>query len=279
MTEFDRLRQAIDDSIQKVRELPPFSGPTFSTEALKDEVIPILEQAKETIWESKERFKRLDKLNQEIDTVRDEIISPVNDRIESSRRSNSMLGFAGLLVGALSVVFSFIFALQPRDRDPAYDDLFVNLVRGSTPETFVASSLNAPQDPPVFDDLMYRPDSREPLLHSKIELNRLLNVMYYVPGLRVKLTGYTDSFGNKKKNLKRSQERAERARGFLVQNGIDVDRVTTDSRGESQPVAGNSSRIGRELNRRVEINVIGWPKLDSTAASEHAGTEQAGRVE
>jgi len=68
------------------------------------------------------------------------------------------------------------------------------------------------------------------------------------------IAGYTDSVGEEAYNQKLSERRAQAVRQYLVDNfGIDPNRLVARGRGESNPVADNSSEAGRAENRRVEI--------------------------
>ena len=72
----------------------------------------------------------------------------------------------------------------------------------------------------------------------------------------VVVIGHTDSTGNERKtNLPLSQSRAESVAGYLVGQGIPRARITAYGVGSSQPVASNKTAQGRELNRRVEIEL------------------------
>ncbi|MEQ8494774.1 MAG: OmpA family protein [Gammaproteobacteria bacterium] len=73
------------------------------------------------------------------------------------------------------------------------------------------------------------------------------------PHVRLELVGHTDSVGDATYNRKLSQQRADAARDYLVAQGIDADRLSTAGRGESTPIADNSTAEGRAENRRVEI--------------------------
>lgn len=72
--------------------------------------------------------------------------------------------------------------------------------------------------------------------------------------------GHTDSIGTDAYNQKLGQRRAEAVKAYLVSQGIDKNRIYTESKGESQPVADNRTREGRAKNRRVEVEVVGTVK-------------------
>ena len=69
--------------------------------------------------------------------------------------------------------------------------------------------------------------------------------------------GHTDSTGSSALNQKLSVARAESVKAFLVSKGIEKNRVYTEGKGESQPVADNKTAEGRAKNRRVEVEVVG----------------------
>jgi outer membrane protein OmpA-like peptidoglycan-associated protein len=70
------------------------------------------------------------------------------------------------------------------------------------------------------------------------------------------VAGYTDNVGHEAYNYDLGQRRATSVAGYLVGNkGLDPTQVRVVSYGESKPVADNSSRSGRRMNRRVEILV------------------------
>jgi OOP family OmpA-OmpF porin len=72
--------------------------------------------------------------------------------------------------------------------------------------------------------------------------------------------GHTDSVGADAYNQKLSVRRAESVKAYLVSKGVEPNRVYTEGKGEKQPVASNSTKDGRQKNRRVEIEVIGTRK-------------------
>ncbi|VTU15604.1 MULTISPECIES: outer membrane protein OmpA [unclassified Variovorax] len=69
--------------------------------------------------------------------------------------------------------------------------------------------------------------------------------------------GHTDSIGTVAYNQRLSVRRAEAVKAYLVSKGIERNRVYTEGKGKSQPVADNRTKEGRAKNRRVEIEVVG----------------------
>lgn len=69
--------------------------------------------------------------------------------------------------------------------------------------------------------------------------------------------GHTDTVGSAAYNQKLSIARAEAVKKFLTSKGIETNRVYTEGKGFTQPVADNKTAEGRSKNRRVEVEVVG----------------------
>jgi peptidoglycan-associated lipoprotein len=72
----------------------------------------------------------------------------------------------------------------------------------------------------------------------------------------LEIQGHTDASGDKMYNYKLGEERAEAVRRFLSKQGIALNRMSTISYGEDEPVSKNTSRKGRSENRRVVVVVL-----------------------
>jgi outer membrane protein OmpA-like peptidoglycan-associated protein len=75
------------------------------------------------------------------------------------------------------------------------------------------------------------------------------------------LNGHTDGKGTDAYNMKLGQRRADAVKKYLVEHGVAESRLSTQSFGESQPIApnklenGKDNPEGRAKNRRVELKV------------------------
>lgn len=67
------------------------------------------------------------------------------------------------------------------------------------------------------------------------------------------IVGHTDDVGNDDNNLTLSQERAQSVKDWLVNKGINGDRLTSVGKGETEPMVPNTSDANRAKNRRVEF--------------------------
>ncbi|MDA3781131.1 MAG: OmpA family protein [Bacteroidales bacterium] len=97
---------------------------------------------------------------------------------------------------------------------------------------------------------------------SKIELERLYNIMNKYSSLYVEVIGHTDAIGASEYNKKLSTKRARAAIDYLANKGIDQSRFVAKGVGKLQPIALNSkpngadSPEGRKYNRRVTIKIL-----------------------
>jgi len=87
------------------------------------------------------------------------------------------------------------------------------------------------------------------------DIDDLANVMKNYPELKVVIEGHTDNLGSAAYNKKLSQQRAEAVKKYLVERGIDANRIKAQGFGEERPIASNDTEEGRQKNRRVEAAV------------------------
>lgn len=72
----------------------------------------------------------------------------------------------------------------------------------------------------------------------------------------LEIQGHTDSSGPEDHNLRLGEQRAESVRRYLSKQGVALNRMSTISYGETEPVEKNSTRTGRSKNRRVVVVVL-----------------------
>jgi OmpA-OmpF porin, OOP family len=85
-------------------------------------------------------------------------------------------------------------------------------------------------------------------------LKSIANVLTENPDVKVKIVGHTDSDGDDASNLELSKKRAEAVKSALEKEfNIDIGRMQTDGKGETQPADKNNTVTGKANNRRVEF--------------------------
>ena len=85
------------------------------------------------------------------------------------------------------------------------------------------------------------------------EINRIVKLMNENPDIKFEVQGHTDNTGNAASNQTLSEQRAKAIVSKMVEMGIASNRLTAVGKGQSAPIADNSSDEGRAKNRRVEF--------------------------
>jgi outer membrane protein OmpA-like peptidoglycan-associated protein len=88
---------------------------------------------------------------------------------------------------------------------------------------------------------------------ARPNLDKLAAFLGEYPDRTVLIEGHTDSVGSAESNYLLSQRRAESVRSYLVNRGVQANRLTTAGLGQGSPVASNDTPTGRQQNRRVEV--------------------------
>ncbi len=83
---------------------------------------------------------------------------------------------------------------------------------------------------------------------------QISQVLKQESAMKLKIVGHTDGDGDDASNMELSKKRAEAVKSALQSvYGISGDRLTTDGKGESEPVGDNNNADGKAQNRRVEF--------------------------
>ena len=88
---------------------------------------------------------------------------------------------------------------------------------------------------------------------SRYILDEVAATLNENPNIRVEVAGHTDNTGGRALNERLSRARAESVKNYLVTKGVSADRMTTAGYAWDRPVAPNTTRAGRALNRRTEL--------------------------
>lgn len=91
---------------------------------------------------------------------------------------------------------------------------------------------------------------------SKIELNKLLTFLNQNPKVSIEVEGHTDNIGNNAHNRSLSDQRAKQVFQYLVDNGIDSNRLKYKGYGADSPISDNDTEEGRANNRRTSVSII-----------------------
>jgi outer membrane protein OmpA-like peptidoglycan-associated protein len=100
---------------------------------------------------------------------------------------------------------------------------------------------------------------------SKKNLEELSTILNKYDDTNILIEGHTDNTGTAKYNKTLSEERAASVATQLKSDNVNNSRITTVGYGEEQPVADNSTEVGRKENRRVEVAIYANKKLKKAA--------------
>lgn len=84
-------------------------------------------------------------------------------------------------------------------------------------------------------------------------LDQIFESAVVAEGLKIGVYGHTDNSGSDAVNIPLSEKRADAVKAYLQKKGLADNRMEAKGFGSTEPIADNSSEIGKSKNRRVEI--------------------------
>jgi outer membrane protein OmpA-like peptidoglycan-associated protein len=108
----------------------------------------------------------------------------------------------------------------------------------------------------VLKNLYFATDKTNILPSSEASLQELFQLLNDNPDIRIRIIGHTDDVGKDDYNQRLSEGRAKSVKQEMVKRGIDPTRMETTGRGENDPIVPNDSDEHRQMNRRVEIEIL-----------------------
>jgi outer membrane protein OmpA-like peptidoglycan-associated protein len=103
--------------------------------------------------------------------------------------------------------------------------------------------------------LLFDFDSERVKAEAAANLRNLANSLDKYPKTDLLIVGHTDAQGTDSYNMSLSERRAQATADYLVGAGVDRSRLRVTGRGESEPIADNSTSTGQQQNRRVEVAI------------------------
>lgn len=73
---------------------------------------------------------------------------------------------------------------------------------------------------------------------------------------QLRIEGHTDDVGGAERNQVLSEDRALAVTKYLVEHGVEANRLQSQGFGLTKPIASNKSEVGRAKNRRVQFKII-----------------------
>jgi outer membrane protein OmpA-like peptidoglycan-associated protein len=104
-------------------------------------------------------------------------------------------------------------------------------------------------------DVLFAFNQSELTPAAQSKLDSLMPKLQSADVVSIKVVGHTDSVGSDTYNQALSERRASSVAAYLLSQGVAPNKLTSEGKGQSQPVADNETEEGRAKNRRVELHV------------------------
>lgn len=108
----------------------------------------------------------------------------------------------------------------------------------------------------VLKNIFFDFDKTDLKPESEVELHKLIDMLNKNPKMKIEISGHTDNKGTADYNQKLSENRSKAVYNYLVDKGIDKNRLSYKGYGLSKPIDTNDTEEGRANNRRTEFKVI-----------------------
>jgi len=104
--------------------------------------------------------------------------------------------------------------------------------------------------------ILFKQNSNDLTEKANRKLDQIFEILIKNPNAEITLNGYSDSIGSFSYNEMISEIRANAVKSYLVGKGVEPSRINAFGHGPQNFIASNKSAEGRQLNRRVEIELI-----------------------
>ena len=108
----------------------------------------------------------------------------------------------------------------------------------------------------TINDILFESNSSKLKESSKIVLDGFIDWLLVNKELNIEIQGHTDDVGPEKANLALSMDRSFSVMEYLIENGVDKNRLQFKGYGESNPKVPNSSSKSRSINRRTDFLIF-----------------------
>jgi outer membrane protein OmpA-like peptidoglycan-associated protein len=106
------------------------------------------------------------------------------------------------------------------------------------------------------DEIYFATDSWELNKRSILLLKGFSKYLLKNSAVKISVNGHTDDLGEEEANKQLSQNRSDAVKKFLMDQGIDENRIQAIGFGETQPRVPNTSDSNRSKNRRTEFQIL-----------------------
>jgi len=121
-------------------------------------------------------------------------------------------------------------------------DIYLNPIKDGTAE--------------ILKNVFFDTDKNTLRKESKAELDKLYALLEAKPHIHVEIAGYTDDRSSPDYNQVLSEARAAAVVQYLLDKGLDKNKIMARGFGEQNPIASNETEEGRQQNRRIEYMIL-----------------------
>ncbi len=108
----------------------------------------------------------------------------------------------------------------------------------------------------LLETIFFEYDMDELRDDARASLDAKLVVLNANPQLRIRIAGHCDERGSDEYNIALGRRRAEAAKRYLLDRGVDAARIETASFGRERPAVTGASEEAYSQNRRDEFEII-----------------------
>ena len=108
----------------------------------------------------------------------------------------------------------------------------------------------------VLATIYFEYDADELREDARASLDEKVRILNANPGVRIRISGHCDDRGSDEYNIALGRRRAETAKRYLTDRGIDASRIETSTFGREHPAAQGTGEEAWSKNRRDEFQII-----------------------
>jgi outer membrane protein OmpA-like peptidoglycan-associated protein len=113
--------------------------------------------------------------------------------------------------------------------------------------------------------ILFDTDKSDLKAAARTNLQNLSKSLVNNPQTNILIIGHTDDTGSDTHNMDLSVRRAESVKSYIAAGNVANSRLTTSGKGETEPIAANTTADGRSQNRRVEIVIVANEQMKNQA--------------
>ncbi|MEH6308336.1 OmpA family protein [Olivibacter sp. CPCC 100613] len=108
----------------------------------------------------------------------------------------------------------------------------------------------------ILNNIFFPVNGYELLPGSESDLVELIQLLQYNKHIRIEIAGHTDNSGSPQANQVLSEKRAFAVYTYLLNKGIERNRLEYKGYGQQHPIADNTTDTGKRQNRRTAFKII-----------------------